>query len=84
MLIELRALVNSFPHTTILQQTTWNISYQNYEKCLYMKVYLLTKVEKIVAKVEIACFEQFLRLSQCFQRLSAAEATASVYMWKGL
>ena len=28
---------------------------------------------KIVAKGEIACFDQFYLLSQCFQKLSAAE-----------
>ena len=44
-------------------------------KSLKITVYLLTKVENIVAKVEIACVEQFLLLSQCFQILSAAEAS---------
>ena len=31
---------------------------------------------------EIACFEQFLLLSQRFQMSSAAEASESVYMWE--
>ena len=45
-----------------------------------MKEYLLKRVENIVAKGEIARFEQFLLLSQCFLKLSAAEASESVYM----
>ena len=36
-------------------------------------------MENIVAKGEIACFEQFLVLS-VFKKLSAAEASESVYM----
>ena len=47
-----------------------------------MKDQLLNKVENIVTKEEIACFEQFLLLSQCFQKWSAAEAAESAYMWK--
>ena len=47
-----------------------------------MRVYLLKKVENVVAKGEIARFEQFIRLSLCFQKSSAAEASESVYMWK--
>ena len=33
-----------------------------------------------MAKGEIARFEQFLLLSQCFQKASAAQASESVYM----
>ena len=40
----------------------------------------MTKSGNIVAKGEIACFEQFLLLSLCFKKLSAAEASESVYM----
>ena len=40
----------------------------------------MNKVENIVAKGEIARFEQFLLLTQCFQMSSAAEASESVYM----
>ena len=39
-----------------------------------MKEQLLNKVENIVAKGEIVQHEQFLLWSQCFQKLSAAEA----------
>ena len=35
-----------------------------------------------MAKGEIACFEQFLHLSQCFQKSSAADASESVYKWE--
>ena len=31
------------------------------------------KIENFVAKGEIACFEQFLLLSQCFQKTCAAD-----------
>ena len=41
-----------------------------------MKEQLLNKVE------EIARFEQLLLLSQCFQKLSAAEASESVCVWE--
>ena len=43
-----------------------------------MKVILLKEVENIVAKGEIARFEQLVLLSQCFQKSSAAEASESV------
>ena len=35
-----------------------------------------------MGKGEIPCFEQFLLLSKCFQKSSAAEASESVYMWE--
>ena len=38
--------------------------------------------ENILAKAEIARFEQFHLLSQYFQKYSAAEASESVYMWE--
>ena len=44
-----------------------------------MKVKLLTTFENIVAKGEIARFEQFLLLSECFQKSSASESSESVY-----
>ena len=40
-----------------------------------MRVELLKRFENIVARGEIACFEQFLLLPQCFQKLSAADAS---------
>ena len=49
-----------------------------------MKEQILNKVEIIVAKEEIAHHEQFICLSQCFQKSSAAEAPESVCMWEGL
>ena len=35
-----------------------------------------------MAKEEIACFENILLFSQCFQKPSAAEASKRVYMWE--
>ena len=46
------------------------------------EVIFTEKVENIVAKGEIAHFMQFLLLSQCFQKLSASEASESVYKWE--
>ena len=43
---------------------------------------MLKRVENIVAKEEIARFGQFLLLSQCFPKSSAAEASESVCMWE--
>ena len=48
-----------------------------------MKEQLLNKVENNVAKGEIAHFEQFLLLPQCFKKSSAAKASESVSMWEG-
>ena len=67
---------NPFPHRTHLQQTngtlktsrqkTWKIS---------TNASINSKVEIVVAKGEIAHDEQFLLLSQCFQKSSASEAS---------
>ena len=45
-----------------------------------MKEKILIKVENIVAKGEIAHYELFPHLSQCFQKPYAAEASASFCM----
>ena len=37
-------------------------------------------VESIVAKVEIACFEQVLFQLKCFQKMSAAMSSESLYI----
>ena len=44
----------------------------------------MKKVENILANGEIARFEQFLLLPTCFQKMSAAEASESVYMWESV
>ena len=46
-----------------------------------MKVSLPKKVENIVEKGDIAHFEQFLLLSQYFQKSSAVDASESFFMW---
>ena len=61
-------LFNPFPHTTILQQTTLNMFCQKVENLYNWMDNLWRKVENIVAKGEIACFEQFLLLSLCFPK----------------
>ena len=45
---------------------------------------MLKKIKNIVAKGEIAHFEQLLLLSQCFKKSSAARASESVYMWESV
>ena len=71
------------PHTTNLQQMTLKtISQISMKTCLRMKEQLLNKVENIVTKGDIAHFEQFLLLSQYFQKSSAAEASESICMLK--
>ena len=35
-----------------------------------------------MANGEIAHYEQFIHLPQCFQKLSAADASESIYMWE--
>ena len=40
-----------------------------------MEVLLLNTLENILANEEIAQYEQFLHLSECFQKSSAAEAS---------
>ena len=45
-----------------------------------MKTNLWNRVNIFVSKGEIYHFEQFLLLSQSFQKLSAADASESAYM----
>ena len=40
-----------------------------------MKKQLSHRVENIVGKEEIACYEQFLLFPQCFQKLSSVDAS---------
>ena len=43
---------------------------------------LLVKVENSLTKGEIARYEQFLLLSECFQKASASEVSENVFMWE--
>ena len=45
-----------------------------------MKEQSLNRVENMVSKGEIACFEPFLLLCHDFKKLSAAKASESAYM----
>ena len=47
-----------------------------------MKEELSNEVENIVAKGEIARYEQFLFLPKCFQELSSVDASQYVDMWE--
>ena len=74
--------VNPFLHTTILQQTTWNIFCPKIENLYNWMDNWWLKVGNIVAKGEIARFEQFLLLVTMFSksRLLHAEASESVHI----
>ena len=75
--------INPFPHTTILQQTTLNIFCRKMENVYNWIDNLWLKVENIVAKGEIACFEQFLLLSLCFQKAICCRGVRKrLYVWK--
>ena len=83
MAVDACVSVNPFPPTTNLQQTplktnhakTWKISIN--ESIITEK-----NVENIVAKGEIAHPEQFLLLSQWFQKSSAADPSECVNKWE--
>ena len=40
------------------------------------------KLKTLWQKEKLFCFERFLLLSQCFQKLSAADVSESVYKWE--
>ena len=81
-------MVNPFPHTTILQQTTLKIFCQKIEYLYNWMDNLWLKLVNIVAKGEIAHLEQFLLLSLCFQRAACCRGCRGVrkrlYEGKGL
>ena len=69
-LVFFSSFLNLFPHSTILQLTTLNILCQKIDNLYIWTDNLWLKVENIVAKGEIARFEQFLLLSLCCQKAS--------------
>ena len=73
-----KSLLNPFSHTTISQQTTFNIFCHKIENLYNWMDNLWPKVENIVTKGEIARFKQFHLLSLCFQ--NAVCCRESVYM----
>ena len=77
--------VNPFPHTTFLQQTTLNIFCQKKETLCNWMDNLWLRLENIVAKEEIARFEQFPLLSLCFQNSRLLHRRQKTSIWgKGL
>ena len=53
-----------------------NQTFKNYFP--YLCLYVFKEIENITANGEIACFEQFLLLSQCFQNYSAPDMSENV------
>ena len=72
-------MVNPFPHTAILQQMTLNVFCQNIDNLHNWMDNLWQKVENILAKGEIAQ-NNFFFCHYVFKKLSAAEASESVYI----
>ena len=66
--LSLNGCINRFPHTTILQQTTLEIYCQKMESLYNWMDNIWLKEENIVAKGEIARFEQFLRFVTMFSK----------------
>ena len=52
------------------------------EKPLYIKGLSLTKVENVVAKGEIAQYEQFRLLATMFSRVVCCKGSESIFMWE--
>ena len=74
-------LINPFPDTTILQQTTLDIFCQQIENLYnWMDINLRQIVENIVAKGEIARSEQFLLLSLLFSNSRLLQASQNIYI----
>ena len=70
-----------FPHMTNLQQTTLNIFCQKIGYPFNYRDFLWLKVKNIVVKGEIACFEQFVLLSLCFQKAVCCSGVGGRLSW---
>ena len=76
--LELCVCFQPFPIYNKSEADDYETSKQKHEQSVYMKVYLINRVENILTKVEITYYEQFLLLLQCFQKSAAAEASGNV------
>ena len=76
---------NPFPHTAILQQTTFRKIFNVHSAEREMNIFLTWKALKTSwQRKKLLLHEQFLPLSQCFQMLSAAaDVKTSIYGVKG-
>ena len=72
--------LNPFPHTTILQETALNIFCQKMKNLYNWIDNLWLKVENIVSNGEIARLSNFFFCHYVFKKVSAAEASESIYM----
>ena len=78
-------IFNPSTHTTILHQTTLNIFWQKIENLYNWMDNLWLKGENIVAKGEIARFEQFLLLSLMLSKSHLLQRRQKASIWgKGL
>ena len=71
-------LVNSSTPETNLEQTTFQNMIKKSKASENTMVYLSYNIENIVAKGNIAQFEQYFLWPQCFQKLSASMMTICV------
>ena len=81
LLWNVRKNVNPFSHTPILQQTALNIFCRKIENLYNWMDNPWLKVINIVAKGEIACFEQFLLLSICFEKAVCCRSVRKCLSW---
>ena len=72
--------INPFRRTTILQQTTLNIFCQKIENLYNWMDNLWLKVENILPKEKLRVLSNFSFCHFVLKKLSAAEASESVYM----
>ena len=71
----IKLIINPLPHMPILGSSTSAANKDRMLKILtkLMGIQFSDRVENIVSKEEIACYEQFLLFPQCFQKLSVVD-----------
>ena len=74
-------IIIPFPHTKILQQTTFNIFCQKIENLYNSLVNIWLKVENIVAKGEIACFWAISSFVTMFSKSCLLQRRQKASIW---
>ena len=75
---KLAIFFKSFPLTTNLLQMTLKTCWRKYEKISVYECILIDRSGEYSAKGDIAYYEQFIPLSQCFQNLLQRRQNASL------
>ena len=66
-------MLHPLPHKPILDSSNSAANKNMMSKMWTYGLQLSGRVKNIVGKGENACYEQFLRFSQCFQKLSVVD-----------